>query len=54
MGSIALSFSGAQAGEPHVPEKESAIDPINPRGELALLALPQGENRALLAQYWSV
>ena len=29
-----------------VPKKEGAIDPINPRGELALamLALPQGEN----------
>ena len=27
-----------------VPKKEGAIDPINPRGELTMLAPPQGEN----------
>jgi len=40
--------------KPRVPKKESAINPINPRGELAVLALPQGENRALPAQFSSV
>jgi hypothetical protein len=30
-----------------VPKKEGAINPINPRGELAMLAFTQGENRAL-------
>jgi len=28
---------------PRVPKKEGAINPINPRGELAMLAFPQGE-----------
>jgi len=28
-------------------QKEDAIDPINPRGELAMLAFPKRENRAL-------
>lgn len=32
----------------------AAINPINPCGELAMLALPQGKNRALLAQFWSI
>ena len=32
------------AGEPRVPRKGVAIDPINPRGELARLVLPQGKN----------
>jgi hypothetical protein len=30
-----------ERGESRVPKKASAIDPINPRGELALLTLPQ-------------
>jgi len=29
------------------------IDPINPRGELAVLALAQDENQALWAQFFS-
>jgi len=32
---------------PRVPKKEGAINPINPRGELAMLAFPEGENQAL-------
>jgi len=32
---------------PRVPKTEGAINPINPRGELVMLAFPQGENRAL-------
>jgi len=36
---------------PRIPKKEGAINPINSRGELAMLAFPQGENRALLAQF---
>jgi hypothetical protein len=41
---------GREQGKPRVPEKEAPINPINPRGELALLAPPQGEIRAFLAQ----
>jgi len=29
---------------PHVPKEEGAINPINPHGELAMLAFPQNEN----------
>jgi hypothetical protein len=59
MGSIALSFSGtrdspgewaaplARAGEPRVPEKESAIDPINPRGELILARSALGRKSSI-------
>jgi len=43
-----------RAREPRVPKKEGAIDPINPRGELAMLDLRQGENRALPAQFSDV
>jgi len=32
---------------PRVPKKEDAINPINLRGELAMLAFPKRENRAL-------
>jgi len=38
---------GRERGKSRVPKKEVAINPINPRDELAMLALPQGENRAL-------
>jgi hypothetical protein len=40
-----------QTGEPWVPKKEVAINPINPRGELAMLVLPLGENQALRVKY---
>jgi len=36
---------------PRVPKKEGAINPINPRGELGMLAFPHGENRAFLVQF---
>jgi len=36
-------------GKPRVPKMETPIDPINPRGELAELALAQNENQALRA-----
>jgi len=38
-----------EQGKPRVPKKEVAINPINPRGELAELALAQNENQALRA-----
>jgi hypothetical protein len=44
----------ARPGLQCVPEKEVLIDPINPRGELALLDFHKCENRAYLTQSWSV
>jgi len=35
---------GREQGKPRVPKKEVVINLIDPRGELAMLALPQGEN----------
>jgi len=43
-----------EQGKPHVPKKEGAIDLIGPRGELAMLTPPQGENRAFSARFLSV
>lgn len=38
--------SQARARVPCIPKMEIPINPINPRGELAMLALPPFENRA--------
>ena len=35
----------ARAGTPRVPKKEVFINPINPHGELAMLALPRAKIR---------
>jgi len=39
-----------QAWKPH----GAAINPIDPRGELAMLTPPQGKNQALSARFLSV
>jgi hypothetical protein len=44
---------GARSGEPRVPKMEGAINPINPRGGLPMLARTQDENRVFLAQFSS-
>ena len=43
-----------EQGKPCVPRKEVAIDPINPRGELARLVSPRGKNRALSTEFSTV
>jgi hypothetical protein len=45
---------GASTLRARVPKKETPINAINARGELAMLALAQAENRAYLAQSSSV
>jgi len=39
---------------PRVPKKEGAINPTNPRSELAMLAFPKNENGALWTHFSSV
>ena len=45
------SESGCEQGSHAFPKRECAIDPIDPCGKLAMLALCQGKNRASSAQF---